>query len=80
VRGFHGHGTLAAAHLDARKWVGQHIALFHQPAEQALSTASACATERAERLSTNGRQSGDVRGRGGPTQRSRGVGLRKNAR
>jgi len=33
VRGFHGHGALAAAHLDAGKGVGYNIALLHQPAE-----------------------------------------------
>ncbi|MDR5752610.1 hypothetical protein QCE48_17780 [Caballeronia sp. LZ024] len=42
---------------------------------------SAKAVERAERLLANGLQSGAVRGRGGPAQRSRGAGRRKkNAR
>nr|CUV44933.1 protein of unknown function [Ralstonia solanacearum] len=44
------------SHPDAGKGVGHSIA---------LGTASAWAIERAERLPTNGRPPGDVRGRGG---------------
>ncbi len=46
----------------------------------ALSTDRLCAAERTESPPAKGRHSGEERGRGGPTQRARGVGRRRNAR
>jgi len=46
----------------------------------APSTDRLCAAERADSPLANGCHSGDERGRGGPAQRVRGDGRRKNAR
>jgi len=66
--------------LHTRKRIRQHIALLDQPAIERARTISEYATERGARLPVNRRHCDEVRARVGPTQRSRGVGRRKNAR